>query len=206
MADYNLSVTASALNTAITKAANAAPQSTTYTKTEVNTALAGKLNTSDVDSALSTTSVHPVQNKVVTENIARIIDTGAKNLIDVADTSTAAAERYIIQTLPVTLPAGDYVFVFNASAVHEYVIGLYDQNEQVLFRSTEETVSGKNVVEITIQNTASILSVFRTDGDGTVNYSDFMLCTAEDYAVSQSVVPYAPTNRELYEMILAMQN
>lgn len=34
---YNLSVTASALNTAITQAANAAPQSTTYTKTETTT-------------------------------------------------------------------------------------------------------------------------------------------------------------------------
>ena len=37
----------------------------TYIKSEVDTALAEKLNTSDVDEALSSTSTNPVQNKVV---------------------------------------------------------------------------------------------------------------------------------------------
>lgn len=32
-----------------------------------------------------------------------------------------------------------------------------------------------------------------------------MLCKAEDYAISSAFVPYAPTLRELYEMILALQ-
>ena len=44
MADFNLSVTAADLNSAITKANNAAPQSTTYTETEVDTLLAGKVD------------------------------------------------------------------------------------------------------------------------------------------------------------------
>lgn len=33
-----------------------------------------------------------------------------------------------------------------------------------------------------------------------------MVCAAEDYAASTAFQPYAPTNRELYEMILAIQN
>lgn len=33
-----------------------------------------------------------------------------------------------------------------------------------------------------------------------------MLCAAEDYAISPEFVPYTPTMRELYEMILALQN
>lgn len=33
-----------------------------------------------------------------------------------------------------------------------------------------------------------------------------MICTAADWVVSHKYVPYAPTNRELYEMILALQN
>lgn len=33
-----------------------------------------------------------------------------------------------------------------------------------------------------------------------------MICAASDWAVSQKYVPYAPTNRELYEMIQALQN
>ena len=65
MADFNLNVSASELNAAIAKANAAAPQSTTYTKTQVDAALAEKLNTADVDNALSSTSTNPVQNKVV---------------------------------------------------------------------------------------------------------------------------------------------
>lgn len=42
---FNLSCTAQDLNTAVTKANAAAPQSTTYTKAEVNTALAAKADT-----------------------------------------------------------------------------------------------------------------------------------------------------------------
>lgn len=33
-----------------------------------------------------------------------------------------------------------------------------------------------------------------------------MICKASDYAISPAFVPYAPTNRELYEMILALQS
>ena len=69
MADYNLSVTAADLNTAITKANAAAPQSTTYTKTEVDTALAGKqavLTTAQqnaVDSGITSAKVQQYDNK-----------------------------------------------------------------------------------------------------------------------------------------------
>ena len=54
--------------------ATKAPQSTTYTKTEVDTALAEKLNTADVDAALSNTSTNPVQNKVVQAAILPLQD------------------------------------------------------------------------------------------------------------------------------------
>lgn len=63
------------LATALTKANAAAPQSTTYTKTEVDTALAAKLNTADVDDALSETSTNPVQNKIVKNAIGSKQDT-----------------------------------------------------------------------------------------------------------------------------------
>lgn len=53
------------LTIALTTANAAAPQSTTYNKTEVDTALAAKLNTADVDAALSGTSTNPVQNRSV---------------------------------------------------------------------------------------------------------------------------------------------
>lgn len=50
MADFNLSVTASDLNAAIAKANAAAPQSTTFTKAEVNAALAAIEDGTTIDS------------------------------------------------------------------------------------------------------------------------------------------------------------
>lgn len=44
-----------------------------------------------------------------------------------------------------------------------------------------------------------------TSGD-TLTINNLMICTAADYDASSAYVPYAPTNRELYEMILALQN
>ena len=43
-----------------------------------------------------------------------------------------------------------------------------------------------------------------TSGD-TLTFNNLMICTAADYDASSAYKPYAPTNRELYEMILAMQ-
>lgn len=59
---------AAAVQTSLGKADAAAPQSTTYTKNEVDTLLQNV--DIDVDSALSTTSENPVQNKVVTAALA----------------------------------------------------------------------------------------------------------------------------------------
>lgn len=77
---FNLSYSAQDLDNAIQKANQAAPQSTTYTKAEVDTALAGKANTADLgtaatknmDSSLSSTSENPVQNNVLYEKFLDI--------------------------------------------------------------------------------------------------------------------------------------
>ena len=80
----------------------AAPQSTTYTKAEVDTALAAKLNTADVDAALSSTSTNPVQNKAVQAPVARLVDAGAKNLLKITakvyNTDTAVLDFTAIST------------------------------------------------------------------------------------------------------------
>ena len=55
-------ITSRAVNTAL---ADKADKSTTYTKNEIDTSLAEKLNIADVDDALNSTSTNPVQNKIV---------------------------------------------------------------------------------------------------------------------------------------------
>lgn len=61
MADFNLSFTASELNAAINKANAAAPQSTTYTKTETDTLLGAKQASLVVGTNLDST---PIENSI----------------------------------------------------------------------------------------------------------------------------------------------
>ena len=70
---YNLSVAASALNTAITKANAAAPQSTTYTKTETNNLLNGKQAALVVGTNLDNTPVENSTNPITSGGVYSVI-------------------------------------------------------------------------------------------------------------------------------------
>lgn len=211
------------LETALTKANAAAPQATTYTKTEVDTALAAKLNTADVDAELSSTSTNPVQNKAVHAPIARLIDAGAKNIFDptviqqtatrngvtitrtengihVSGTVTATADTAIVNNIGFVIPSDGYRVYAKTSA----------SNLALWF---EYKVNGSSVyapITRDVLNAGYVLNyLYFKSLPGGVSFDvdvDIMLCTAEDYAISPEFVPYTPTMRELYEIILAMQN
>lgn len=213
------------LQTALSKANAAAPQSTTYTKAQVNTALAAKLNTADVDNALSSTSTNPVQNKVVQAPIARLVDAGAKNLLKITGTSQTingvtftanddgsvtvngtntgtgtAAFIFVPNRQAILIPDGDYIlsgcpqgggndtfdlrwfrYSPNASA--------YDTGNGAVIHKSGNTADSNIAIVVKAGKTANNV-IFRP-----------MLCTAKDYAISSEYVPYAPSNRELYEEV-----
>lgn len=218
------------LTTALTKANAAAPQSTTYTKTEVDTALAKKLNTEDVDADLSSTSTNPVQSKAVQAPVARLVDAGAKNLLKITATSqtingvtftvnadqtvtvngtntgTGSATFILVPNQQaILIPDGDYWFSGcpqgGSSATFDLRWYRYSSNA-----SAYDMGSGAAIHKSGNTTDSNIAIVVKAGV--TVNNITFkpMLCTAEDYAISPEFVPYTPTMRELYEMILAMQN
>lgn len=211
----------------------AAPQATTYTKTEVDTALVAKLNTADVDDTLSETSANPVQNRVVHASVARLVDAGAKNLLNLNTTFTSYEHRGITYTnnhdgtirVSGTSNANDsYVTIYDIDADNLFGIS---KSRTIVIASTSDNVSisiipkkgesyGKTInaykslpVVYTIPSDFSgfliRVGVYR---NGTTVNEDVngMICISEDYAISPEFVPYTPTMRELYEMILAMQN
>lgn len=211
------------------KLAGSAPQATTYTKAEVDTALAAKLNTADVDDTLSGTSTNPVQNKAVQALIARLVDAEAKNLLNVPDqtmeylgisyivkdgiisasgTATGAPSRASFAIA--ILPPGEYVLSgcpANGSDT-TYRLDLYlstDGNNYTLYDNKVDRGDG---VPFTISERLYIRPTTRLQNGYVASNLVFkpMICTAEDYKISQEFVPYAPSNRELYEMILALQN
>lgn len=166
---------------------------------DVETAFAEKLNTSDIDATLSSTSTNPVQNKAVQAPIASLVDRGAKNLLSV--NSGSATNGYVFNNLAINLPAGSYVFLAN--------IANYGTRSELVIRSDGSNVGGTAFV-----NADSVAVQFNITREGTTaelytmggTFTNMMLCTAEDYAISPEFVPYAPSNRELYEMILALQS
>lgn len=218
------------LSTALSKANAAAPQSTTYTKAQVNTALAAKLNIADVDDALSSTSTNPVQNKVVQAPIARLVDAGTKNLLESTGTSQtingvtftvnddgtvtvngtntgtgSAAFVLVSNQQAILIPDGDYMLSGCPQGGGNDTFDLrwfryspgksaYDTGSGAVVRKSGNTVDSNIAIVVKAGQTVNNV-IFRP-----------MLCTAEDYAISSEYVPYAPSNRELYEMILQLQN
>lgn len=207
----------------------AAPQSTTYTKTEVDTALAAKLNTADVDDALDSTSANPVQNKAVQAPIARLVDAGAKNLLDIRDqtmeyqgilyiakggiisasgTATGTPSRSAFGS--VLLPPGEYVLrgcPTNGSDT-TYRLDLYFSTDENNYTLYENKIDRGDGVPFTLSKQLYIRPTIRLQNGYVASDLVFkpMICTAEDDEINPKFVPYTPTMRGLYEMILALQN
>lgn len=203
------------LATALATANAAAPQSTTYTKTEVDTALAAKLNTADVDADLSSTSTNPVQNKAVHAQIARLVDAGAKNLLkNTAQTQTIGGVTFTMNSdgsitangtktnndwlylsTGNSLKAGSYVLtsggVSGSGTGMLVVVSTADSMGSAIM--TTSTASG--VYERTLDSDYTGLYFAIRIASGTVCDNVIfkpMLCTEEDYAISQKFVPYVP--------------
>lgn len=188
---------------------------------DVETALAAKLNVSDVDTSLSSTSTNPVQNKSIQAPLASLVDAGAKNLLKITATSQTingvtftvadgsvtatgtSGENGAILVLASYTSAESNKLILTGTPLND--AGAYidyigtDWSNQIIVRggSAEKIWSTKaSIIRIAIPKNVHIEGlVFKP-----------MLCTAEDYAISTKFVPYAPSNRELYEMILALQN
>lgn len=203
------------LTTALTKANAAAPQSTTYNKTEVDAALAAKLNTSDVDAALNGTSTNPVQNKVVQAPVARLVDAGAKNLLNhTAYTRTVNGVTYTVnadRSITITSDGTNTQSLLYLTTNYPLAAGKY-----ILAGCTGGSPT-KYDMRVKVNDTITINydggTAFSSDGtpieasivvraSQTLNVTiNPMICTAEDYAISPEFVPYAPSNRELYEEV-----
>lgn len=217
---------------ALSRTANAAaPQSTTYTMTQVDTALAAKLNTADIDSALSGTSTNPVQNKAIQAPIARLIDAGAKNLLKITGTSqTIRNVTFTVNddgtvtvngTNNTTSTAVFYLNILPADTAPNYngcrLTGCPQGGSTSTYRLAVQLNSGSYTTYAsdtgdggTIRNVPSSdcrVGIFIYAG-ATVDNLTFkpMICTAEDWAASKEYVPYTPTLAELYQMVKAMQN
>lgn len=225
MADnYNLSVAASELNSAITKANAAAPRSTTYTRAQVDTALAAKLNTADMDDALSSTSTNPVQNKVVQAAVAHLADAGAKNFI-----KNTAPYGDLVKTNITFTHNDDDTYTVNATSANAANTDLYVAADMPI-KAGSYVISGcpeggNNTDTFKIQVTGvgydlgngftftiaqdTTISVYIRIWAGYIPENLVfkpMICTVEEWSASKEYVPYTPTLAELYQMVKGIKS
>lgn len=168
------------LTTALEKANAAAPQSTTYTKDEADTSQAA-------------------QNSV----IISLLNRGAKNMFPIDDKVMEISGNVVSQSF--VLDPGVYVFTATMSGTGstqlKFTIGS-STGETVATYSWENSL-GSISHEYVISEQSTWVTMYT---NAAATYSNMMLCLKSDYEASPAYVPHAPTNRELYEMILAMQN
>lgn len=175
-----------------------------YTKTETDTLL------DDKQDELTTAQLDAVNSGITAEKLtadeaalAEVVDGGAKNLSTVSSGIISnSGGGFPISSTPITVPIGTYIvsFKFSGNATRG----------SVQFRSGSTAIDSLSfnmapLVSVQIEITSDTIDNFNLYSNSTATISEFMICTAADWDVSKKYVPYAPTNRELYEMIQALQ-
>lgn len=140
-------------------------------------------------------------DRVLTETAASLADRGAKNFLPVNSGTTSSGNGYFVNTLPITLPAGKYVFTLKRDNAAATSMSLLDSGGNRIYSLN---TGAQTVVEKEFEITADAAFINIYTGYS-VTVSEAMICTQSDWALSEAFVPYAPTNAQLYQMIAALQ-
>ena len=165
---------------------------------------------------------YALSNPVLTPAVIEQVDSGAKNVLNsIASTEssgslswTAASDGTI--TVNGTNDTGGRVDIHlfgigylpniysgmilsgckNGQSSSYYILALYS-NDGIAWESEKAQYDAPIIIKDSPYCRISIM----VSKDSTLNNVVFkpMICTAQDWAISQKFVPYAPTNRELYE-------
>ena len=136
-------------------------------------------------------------------NILSLIDTGAKNMIDVDTTVIETAGFVIPANTPFVHGAGEYTISFsstNAIAIGANIV--FDNDNSEILRQNITINAGDNVQTFTLPSAAKKVRWYIT---GATTISNLMICTSTAYNTSPAYVPYCPTLAEVYAMVKALQ-
>ncbi len=174
----------------------------------------------------STFQPYALPNPVLTPALIDQVDEGAKNIcnwmaststiehvtftinsdktVSTSGTATARSQKPLTFTVPSTLKAGRYVLSGcptggEQSGTVLYCLYIWDNtaNARVCLNDTGNGIEFDWTPDASHTYTVAVDVRSGTNASGLIFKP--MICTASDWAVSQKFVPYAPTNRELYE-------
>lgn len=177
---------------------------------------------------------YALSNPVLTPAAIKAVDEGAKNIcnwseststvehvtftinsdktVSTSGTATARSQKALFFTVPSTLKAGRYVLSGCPSGGEQsgtvlYCLYLWDLTANARVASGNDTGNGLEFDWIPDSSHTYNISVDVRSG---TNASGLifkpMICTAADWTVSKKFVPYAPTNRELYEEKIGIED
>lgn len=193
----------------------------TYTKAEVDTMLAEKVNTEE-GKGLSSNDFTDSDKAQISANkagIGAVANRGSKNQLDVSQTSSTMNAGNITITKGadgsltlngtstavsdvligrITLPAGDYVLsgCAEGGSGGTWLIRIF--GNQVVSNSSHTVGTVFHTEGITNADVRIVVGNNKTLTDAVFKP---MLCTKAEWDISQEFVLYAPTNRELWEKI-----
>lgn len=171
-----------------------------YTKAETD-AIINRIDSDIADVENDISDLH--------DSLAGILDSGSKNKMPVASGQSTPPTRWI--NVPVVLPPGTYRISFGSLVSTD----TDDQVCQACFLSGSLQVSnwlsferGTNVhsgiCTITAETTVFRLypagSYASSEGD-TVTFDQCMICTEDDWKISETYVPYCPSLYDLYLLV-----
>ena len=199
-----------------------ADKSSTYTKSEVNTALSGKQNTTLTGYTTDTAEANITSSSTVTEGIEQldyrsvrdktalieIVDGGAKNLLE-------SAEQQISETrlisFNISIPPGKYVIYvgeYSSTDTDDTRAQAYffDSNGNTCSSRFIQTKANGMYQEVTVSEQTDHLSIYASDNyshsaNDTVTVAKVMVCTKADWDISHTYQPYRPTYQELYDTL-----
>lgn len=129
-----------------------------------------------------------------------IADAGAKNYCPY-NTITATGSGTVVNDQPINLQAGTYILTFKHTATTgSTAFRLSYNGTSVESFTVNNTDTGTKSREFTLSSVANQFRVYTSIAN---TYTEVMIRRKE--ITDATYRPYAPTNRELYEMILALQ-
>ena len=170
-----------------------------YTNEQILALLAGKQDALTFDDYPTASRDNPVKSGGLYTYFQGVLLNGSKNQCPYNNLSAAAAGT-VLNDQPINLPAGNYIMTYDFTAT----------TGASSFRFSHD---GTSVLSLTVNNqSTSLPRSFTLDSD--VNQIRLYTSVANDITnimirnaniPDDTFMPYVPTNRELYEMLLAMQ-
>ena len=168
-----------------------------YTKSEID----GIVQGIDADITAAENDIEVLQDVS-----GRLIDTGAKNLVDAA---TGSGTRFV--NVPIVLQPGTYHIFFGSISSTDtdsatcqcaaFDSGNADASNYLQLGRGSDIDGVLTVTATTAYVRLYAASNYAGGAGDTVTFSDMMICTENDWSISPRYVPYCPTLAELYALV-----